>query len=275
MKKWLLIALACVAMLGFAFAEEAPADVIVYFQDGSMVLLPAEVANDAEALADYCEKYFPGRMYSKDADSAAMDFDASLSEEWAKSQYGEESRAVLVHLVQLGLTESTVKTAQGDVLIVPSHHLKFANHVDADHLLGFVLAPRTGEASIRETEGGSAKVIEKAKAGRVVAILEYTGGTYTKILYDGVEGYIRTDCLIFHDGMQAPMGTGILHVDGNKSGSKMVTIRADRSTSKAKIDTWPTGTSVIVHEEANGWYTVERGGWVGYVQGQYLTLIQE
>jgi uncharacterized protein YgiM (DUF1202 family) len=275
MKKWLMTALACLLLMGVAFAEEAPANVVVYFQDGSMVLLPAEIANDAEALAAYCEQYFPGRLYTTDGDSAALDFDATLSEEWTKAQYGEGSRALLARLVKLGLTETTVITSQGDEVTVPSHYLKFADDVDAQHLLGIVFAPRTGEASIRETEGGSAKVIEKGKSGKLVAILQYAGGNYTKILYDGIEGYIRTDCLIFHDGKQAPLGTGILHMDGSKDGSKSVTIRADRSASKAKVGAWETGTSVIVHEEENGWYTVEKDGWVGYVQSQYLTLIQE
>lgn len=276
MKKWLMLALACMMLTAFAaYAEEAPAKVVVYFQDGSMVLLPAEIANDAQALADYCSQYFPGRLYTMDGDSDALDFDATLSEEWTKAHYGENSRALLVRLVKLGLTETTVVTSQGDEVTVPSHYLKFADGIDAAHLLGIVYAPRTGEATIREKEGGSAKVIEKGKTGRVVAILEYNGGNFTKILYDGVEGYIRTDCLIFHDGKEAPLGTGILHVNGAKDGSKTVTIRADRSTAKAKIDAWQTGASVIVHDEEKGWYTVERDGWVGYVQSQYLTLIQD
>lgn len=275
MNKWLMIALACMLLMGAAIAEEAPENMVVYFQDGSMVLLPAEIAGDADALAAYCEKYFPGRLYTTDSDADALKFDATLSEEWTKAQYGEDSRALLVRLVKLGLKETTVITSQGNEVTVPSHCLKFADDVDAAHLLGFILAPRTGEASIRETEGSKGEVIAKGKAGRLVAILQYDGGNYTKILYDGLEGYIRTDCLIFHDGKKEPLGTGILHIDGTKDGSKTVAIRADRSSGKAKIGAWETGASVIVHEEQNGWYTVERDGWVGYVQSQYLTLIQE
>lgn len=275
MKKWLLIVFACMMLAALSSAEEMPQNVVIYFQDGGMVLLPAEIANDPQALADYCAQYFPGRLYTSDGDSAALDYDATLSAEWTQAQYGENGRALLVRLVKLGLTETTVVTSQGNEVTVPSHYLKFADGVDAQHLLGIVYAPRTGEATIRETEGGSAKVIEKGKTGRVVAILEYNGGNFTKILYDGIEGYIRTDCLIFHDGKKAPLGTGILHINGSKDGSKTVTIRADKSTAKAKIGAWETGTSVFVHAEDNGWYTVEKDGWVGYVQGQYLTLIQE
>lgn len=275
MKKWLMLALVCLLAAGFAMAEEAPDNVTVYFQDGSMVLLPAEIANDEEALAAYCAQYFPGRLYTTDSDADALNFDATISEAWARERYGEDSRAMLARLVQLGLTESTVVTAQGDEVIVPSYHLKFADDVDAAHLLGYVYAPRTGEATVRETEGSKGEVVVKAQAGKLVAVLQYDGGNYTRILYDGMEGYIRTDCLIFHNGKDEPLGMGILHIDGVKDGSKTVTIRADRSTGKAKIAAWETGASVIVHEEENGWYTVERDGWVGYVQSQYVTLIQD
>jgi len=275
MKKWLLIIFACILLMASAFAEETLQNVVIYFQDGGMALLPAEIGNDAEALAAYCAQYFPGRMYTTDGDSAALDYDATLSEEWTKAHYGENSRAMLVRLVKLGLTQTTVITAQGDEVTVPSHCLKFADGVDAQHLLGFVYAPRTGEATIREKEGGSAKTIGKGKTGKVVAILEYDGGNFTKIRYDDIEGYIRTDCLIFHDGKEGALWTGILHINGVKDGSKTVTIRADKSTSKAKVAAWETGTSVIVHAEDKGWYTVEKDGWVGYVQSQYLTLIQD
>lgn len=276
MKKWLMIVLACMMLTGFAFAEEVQQNVIVYFQDGSMVLLPAEIANDPQALADYCANYFPGRMYTSDGNSDALDFDATLSEEWTKAHYGEGSRALLVRLVKLGLTETTVITSQGDEVTVPTHHLKFADNVDADHLLGIVYAPRTGEASIRENEGGSAKVIEKGKSGKVVAILDYNGGNFTKIRYeDGVEGYIRTDCLLFHDGKDAAIGFGTLHVKGKTDGSGKVTVYAEASTSKAKTITWPTGTQVLVHERDGSWYIVEADGWYGWVQEQNLTLNQD
>lgn len=252
-----------------------PAWTVVYFQDGGSALVHESIGNDPQALADYCATYFPGRMYTCDANADALQFDATLAEEWTSAHYGEGTRALLVRLVALGLTETQVITSQGDELTVPTHYLKFADNVDAEHLLGIIYAPRTGEASLRETEGGSAKVIEQAKSGRIVAVLEYNGGNFTKILYDGVEGYIRTDCLLFHNGEDAPLGTGILHIDGNKDGSKSVTIRADASTSKAKIGAWKTGSDVIVHNREDSWYLVEQDGWAGFVQSQNVTLIQD
>lgn len=280
MKKLLITALLLLALLIPAAAaaetsEEVADNIVVYFQDGSRVLLPASIANDPQALADYCATYFPGRMYTSDGNSDALDFDATISAEWTAAQYGEGSRALLARLVTLGLTETKVVTSQGDEVVVPTHYLKFADGVDAEHLLGIVYAPRSGEASLRESEGGSAPLIDKAKTGRIVAILEYNGGNFTKILYDGVEGYIRTDCLIFSDGRGAALGTGTLHIKGNTDGEDTVTIRAEDSTSKAKVGAWKTGSTVIVHGKDDGWYTVEQDGWFGYVQEQYLTLNEQ
>ena len=271
MKK-LLLAVLLIALLIPAAAETAedtPQNAVVYFQDGSRVLIPSSIANDPQALADYCATYFPGRMYTCDANADALDFDATLVEEGAAMMYGEGTRALLVRLVSLGFDSSVVITSQGDEITVPTRYLKFAGNEDMEHQVAYVTAPRTGEASIREKAGGSAKVVQQAKTGRIVAILEYDGGNFTKILYDGIEGYIRTDCLVFHDGEEA-LGTGVLHLKGKTDGSDKVIIRSTNSTSKAKVGAWETGTVVIIREADGGWYTVEHVGWVGFVQEQYL-----
>lgn len=268
MKTWLKLALLCLLLM-LPFAALAEEQAIVYFHDGSMVMIPAEIANDPGKLSEYCNTYFPGRGYS--FDMAAGDFDAILSDVWTKAQYGDSSMAAGVRLVQLGVYESIV-TLQGEELTVPTQYLQFGENKDAAHRIGVVYAPRSGEASLREAEGGSAKLIQQAKTGRVVAVLEYNGGTFTKILYDGVEGYIRTDCLIFHSGEKAPMGEGTIHVKGATDGAKNVTVRATASTSQAKVTTLKTGTVVKVYEHSGDWYTIEYGGWFGYVQDQYLTM---
>ncbi len=268
MKTWLKLAL-LVALLTLPFAATAEEQAIVYFHDGSMVMLPAEIANDPVKLSEYCNTYFPGRGYS--FDMSAGDYDAVLSEVWTKAQYGENSMAAGVKLVKLGVYESVV-TMQGEELTVPTKYLQFGENKDAAHRVGVVYAPRSGEASLREAEGGSAKLIQQAKTGRIAAILEYTGGTFTKILYDGVEGYIRTDCLIFPSGEEEPMGDGTIHVKGATDGAKNVTVRSSESTSQAKVTTLKTGTVVKVYEHSGDWYTIESDGWFGYVQEQYLNM---
>lgn len=267
MKKVLLIAL-LLALLVTAAAAEVP-QAIVYFDDGSLVMIPAEIANDPAKLDEYCTTYFPGRGYS--FDPAAGDYDAVVAEEWTAAQYGEGSRAMGVNVVQLGVAETQV-TLQGAETSVPTRYLTFGENTDGKHRIGVVYAPRSGEASIRAEEGSSAKVTEKAKTGRIAAVLQYDGGTYTRILYDGEEGYIRTDCLTFFSGEEAPIGTGTIHIKGATDGAKTVTLRSTKSTSQAKVTALPTGTVVTVYEKDDDWYAVEAGGWYGYVQAQYLEM---
>lgn len=276
-KRMLALMLALAVMIPAAVfaeaAEEAEAYVIVYFQDGSRALVPASIGNDPEALGAYCDTYFPGRVYTVDA-SVDLSFDAILSAEAASEHFGEGSTSVGVALVTLGLHTSVV-SVKGEELTVPTAGLIFDGNDDAKHHVAAVLAPRTGEATLRETASGSGAKVAACLTGRIVAVLEYTGSTYTKILYDGEEGYIRTDCLVFHDGKTAPMGEGVLHVNGAVDGKKSVTARTTAASSSAKVETWQSGTTVTVYAQEDGWYAVEKDGWFGYVPADQLNLAGE
>ncbi len=278
MKKWLicLMALITVLLSLCAYAEEKSAELsaIVYFQDGSYVLLPDSIAMDNDALAAYCNTYFPGRAYTLDPNAAAFNYDAVIDEAYASQLYGEGNRAMSVRLMELGIYESAVYTTLADELTVPSKHLIIRGFDDAQHHIASVYAPRTGEATLRDDPSGKGKTISKAKTGKVAAVLEYSGGTYTKILYDGEEGYIRTDCLIFHPG-ESILGKGVLHIKGAADGGKTVTLRAAESSSAVKVTALPTGTEVTVHSGNGEWYAVEARGWYGYVHEQYLEMKAE
>ena len=205
MKSWLkkLLTLLLILLLPAAvLAEAADEYVVIYFLDGAMVRIPASIANDDQALSDYCATYFPGRTYHRDA-SLLVPPDAVLSAEWTSQLYGEGSRAMGVWLVTPGLHESIVRTETGE-MTVPTKHLSFDGNDDANHNVGVVHAPRTGEASLREKASGSAAKMAACKTGRIVVVLEYDGGTYTKIRYDGIDGYIRTDCLLFRKASETP-----------------------------------------------------------------------
>ena len=272
MKNWLKIAAVLMCMLlGIAGAEEAAENVVIYFHDGGMVLLPAEIANDETKLAEYCNTYFPGRLYTRDAEAAAYTYDVTVSEAWMIKQYGEGSRAMAAELVKLGVHTSVVTTMAGEGLTVPTAELTIRGFDDKAHHVAVVSAPRTGTASLREKASGSGKVVASCAAGRIVAVVEY-GGSYTKILYEDAEGYIRTDCLVFQDTSKAPLGTGVLHIKEAVDGKGSVTIRNTAAKSSSEVAEVPTGTSVTVHAAQGDWYIVEGDGWLGYVQGQNLKL---
>ncbi len=278
MKKWLicLMTLTTVLLCLCAYAEEKSGEssAIVYFQDGSYVLLPDSIAMDNEALANYCNTYFPGRAYTLDPNAATFNYDAVIDEAYASQLYGEGTRAMSVRLMELGIYESVVYTTLADELTIPSKHLIIRGLDDPEHHIGVVHAPRTGEATLREEGSGRGKTIGKARTGKVVAVLEYTGGTYTKILYDDEECYIRTDCLLFQQP-ETVLGSGVLHIKGAVDGAKTVNIRATESSSAVKVTALPTGTGVTVHAQDGEWFSVEAQGWYGYVHEQYLEMKSE
>ncbi len=276
MKRWFILLLAALLPL-YAFAEDDTAaeaeqsNTIVYFHDGAYVLLPDSIARDKAALAEYCAAYFPGRTYTLDPNVASFNYDTVIDVEYVAQLYGVDSLAMTVRLVRLGIHESVVENTQSESLTVPTQYLTIRGFADKEHHIATVYAPRTGNASLRDAPEGGGKVITQAKTGRVVAVIEYTGGTYTKVLYDGEAGYIRTDCLTFHADAN-PVGQGVLHLKGEKEGAKSVTIRAADSTSATKVTTLKTGTWVTVHAQEDDWYLVEADGWYGYVLQQYVEL---
>lgn len=280
MKNWLRIVMLVICLLMAAALAEAPAadeaqKVVIYFKDGSKVLLPAEIANDAQKLSDYCNTYFPGRQYTKDAEAATFNYDATISEKWAVEHYGEGSRAMSVRLVKLGLHTSVVATTQGEELTVPTAELTIRGFEDMEHHIAIISAPRTGKATMRAKAASSGEVLASCLAGRIVAVTEYSGASFTKIVYEEEEGYIRTDCLIFRDDSKASMGEGTVHIKDVTDGKSDVTIRATASKSTAKVAVIPTGTVVTVHGAEGDWYAIEWDGWFGYVQKQYLKLNAE
>lgn len=283
MKNWpiRLMALAMMLMLPLCtFAENAQeadayvSETVVYFQDGSYVLLPDSIAMDNEALACYCNTHFPGRAYTLDPNAKTFNYDAVIDETYASQMYGEGTRALSVRLMELGVYESVVYTTLAEKLTVPSKHLMIRGMDDPEHHIGIVYAPRTGEATLRDEGSGSGKTLGKASTGKVVAVLEYNGGTYTKILYDDKECYIRTDCLLFNrpDGV---LGRGVLHIKGVTDGKNAVHLQAAASASAVKAAALATGTEVIVHSQEGDWYAVEAQGWYGYVREQNLEMKAE
>lgn len=252
-------------LLASSAAEDAGArHVIIYFTDGSRVSIPDRIADDDRALAEYCSTYFPGRPYARTETSS---LDTTISQAWMTARYGAGSRAMSVRLVKLGLNESEVETISGERLTVPTRELTMHGNEDMAHHVAVVNAPRTGEASFRVEANGTGALAGSCKAGRIVCVLSYSGGAYTGILCEGRAGYIRTDCLIFHAGDRAPLGTGAVRVDADG-----VTVRAGAADSTAKVTDLPAGTAVIVHGLEEGWYAVECDGLYGYVPTQSIVM---
>lgn len=243
----------------------------LYFADNVCVRLHEQIADDPDALASFCQTCFPGKEYSFNKAEPPLECDVGISEEWLTGQYGENHSVIAGKLLTLGLHSSSVLTSEGEIT-VPTAQLTLEENAQS-FKVGVVYAPRTGEASLRESASGSSKRIQACKTGRIIFVLE-SGDTFSKIRYDGAEGYIRSDCLLFPDASAETAESGVLHVNGK---TEDVTIPAYCSTSKsvAKVNAWSGGTTVTVYGRTDNWYAVEYDGWFGYVEQKQIRLDQD
>lgn len=103
------------------------------------------------------------------------------------------SEAVAVDVVQLGVVSSIIllddQRQEVDTVL-----LTFGEEIPAEQKLGYVHAPRTGQAGLRETPAKDGKVITQLKAGQLAAVLSFEEN-YAHVNVQGVEGWLRLDCL--------------------------------------------------------------------------------
>lgn len=101
--------------------------------------------------------------------------------------------AVAVDVVQLGVVTSII-VLDDQRQEVDTALLTFGEEIPAEQKLGYVHAPRTGQAGLRETPAKDGKVITQLKAGQLAAVLTIEEN-YAHVNVQGVEGWLRLDCL--------------------------------------------------------------------------------
>jgi uncharacterized protein YgiM (DUF1202 family) len=182
----------------------------------------------------------------------------------------DEARATdLEAIVELGTAYSTVNGENGPET-VKTAGLTLGN-VSLEYALAVIWAPKTGRVALRERASEKSDILKDCLAGRIVAVLTLAGG-YTKIVYDGKEGYVRTDCLHFYAPMETNAPTGVLSFNGRATGKTTVNVRLEGDRESRKIGEYKTGTPIAVITAGETWTEIEVKGYRGYVMTKYLTV---
>ena len=91
------------------------------------------------------------------------------------------------------------------------------------------------------------------------------------VIYDEQRGYLqKTDVEVF-DPIAGEIQRGVISVNGNTSGRASVKTRFGPSEKESVVDTWKTGTKVILIRQENGFWLVEGKGLRVWVSGNYVT----
>ncbi|MBR1585335.1 MAG: SH3 domain-containing protein [Clostridia bacterium] len=173
-------------------------------------------------------------------------------------------------VVQLGTAYCRVRR-EGKIETLPTVSLIFAQNVPEDHKLAIVNAPRLGRATMREGPSVKTAMFYTCYAG-VIAVVLKVGKSYTRINYQGVEGYVKTSSLLFYGGENVKKtAPGVLSYNGKTTGRTTINLRNQPDRKSIVVASWPTGTEVTILNHKNGWYEVEARGIRGYVMEEYVT----
>lgn len=185
-------------------------------------------------------------------------------------QGDNKENEVRVEVLALGSASSRIK-ASGATTEVATDDLLLDGVAVGDRL-AWIYAPRQGYCSLRSKASDNGKVLKKCKAGYIVVVLE-KGQEYTKINYQGTDGYVLNGCLKYIDETQQPKGTGTIIYSKKKPNVRTtINIRNNADGKSKKVAEWKTGTEVPVYSHPDGWYEVEYDGVRGYIMEKYLQL---
>ncbi len=150
------------------------------------------------------------------------------------------------------------------IIIPASTGVSFANTNEQTKSVDYRTI-KGNSVNFRQGPGTNYSSIGKLNTGDKVEYIE-TVGSWTKIKYNGTEGFVHSDYVSGSTGTEE---------DNTVKGNKQVTgnsvnFRQGPGTSYSVIKTLNKGTQVGVISESNGWSKISCNGTVGYISSQYL-----
>ncbi len=130
---------------------------------------------------------------------------------------------------------------------------------------GIVYATATTTVNVRSSDSEQADKLGKVAGGSRVKVSEQRANGWTKIVFEGKDGYIKSEYLQIEGAADT----------GTESGKTVkattnVNLRKEASETATKIGVVVVGDSLEVLSEANGWSQVRYKGMVGFVKSGYL-----
>lgn len=150
------------------------------------------------------------------------------------------------------------------IIIPASTGVSFANTNEQTKSVDYRTI-KGNSVNFRQGPGTNYSSIGKLNTGDKVEYIE-TVGSWTKIKYNGTEGFVHSDYVSGSTGNEE---------DNTVKGNKQVTgnsvnFRQGPGTSYSVIKSLNKGTQVGLISESNGWAKISCNGTVGYISSQYL-----
>lgn len=126
-------------------------------------------------------------------------------------------------------------------------------------------ATATTTVNVRNSDSEQADKLGKVSGGTKVQVQEVRVNGWTKIVYEGGDGYIKSEFLQLEESAAGLETTGTVKATTN------IKIRSAASEQAEVLGLLPGGESLELIANENGWCKVKYNGKVAYVKAEYVT----
>ena len=159
------------------------------------------------------------------------------------------------------------QTQEGDVTAEGEQTSEESGNEQAPAETGPVYGKATTTVNVRSSDSEQADKLGKVAGGTRVQVVEQLANGWSKIVYEGKDGFIKSEYLQLE-------GTAASNAGGDAiktvKATTNVNMRKEASQTSEKIGVVVGGDTLEVLSEANGWSQVRYNGTVGYVKSEFL-----
>ena len=120
--------------------------------------------------------------------------------------------------------------------------------------------------NVRNSDSIQADKLGQVVVGERIQVQEVRVNGWTRVLYEGKDGYIKSEYLKLDESVSG------LEVIGTATATDNVNIRAEASASSQRIGGLANGSSLELLAEENGWCKVNFNGIVGYIKSDFVRI---
>ncbi len=126
-------------------------------------------------------------------------------------------------------------------------------------------ATATTTVNVRSSDSEQAEKIGKVSGGTRVEVQEIRVNGWTKIVYEGKDGYIKSEYL------QMEESAGGVEAVGTVTATSAVNVRSAANETANRLGVLPMGESLDLLGNEGDWCKVRYNGQVGYVKAEFVT----
>lgn len=125
-------------------------------------------------------------------------------------------------------------------------------------------ATATTTVNVRSSDSENADRLGKVTGGTKIQVLEQRVNGWTKVLYEGKEGYIKSEYL------ELVESASDAEVIGTVTATTNINVRASASETADRLGVLAGGEKADLLANENGWCKINYNGQVGYVKADYV-----